>query len=59
MRNKHAYGFGEESVFDRLEKFVDDTKAKLWILTILHLLIHYLPAHLLAAYSSSFGELSA
>ena len=42
MRNKHAIGFSEESVFDRLEEFVDDTKTKLWILTIFHLLIHYL-----------------
>ena len=42
MRNKHAPGVSEESVFDKLEEFVSDIKTKLMILTGFQLLTHYL-----------------
>ena len=42
MRNNHASGISEVSVFDKMEEFVEDTKSKLVILTVFHLITHYL-----------------
>lgn len=42
MSYQHGASMLEDSVFDKLEAYVDDVQNKLWILTFFQLFTHYL-----------------